>query len=150
MVFVEWRGKIVYPLDPDLSPDYDFDLRGIYSWGMFLIFFLGAVFYRHRAPAWHKRFMVFAAFVLLLAAQGRMGWLPRFHPRFWADLLYLDAYLLLPMLAYDFLTAKRPHPATIVGASVLVGAQGILMLVWGATWWRHLAYVFTVTLRSYF
>ena len=150
MVFVEWRGKIVYPLDPDLSPYYDLDLRGMYTWAMFLIYFLGAAYCRRRAPAWHKRFMVFAALMVLLPAQMRIDWLPRFPPRFWADLIYLDACLLLPLLAYDYSSAKRPHRATIVGASVLLGAQGILVFAWGTPWWRHLAYAFTVTLRSCF
>jgi hypothetical protein len=150
MVFVEWRGKIVYPLDPDLSPEYDLDLRGMYTWAMFFIFFLGAVYFRQRAPAWHKRFMVFAAFMVLLPAQMRIDWLPRFQPRFWTDLLYLDLCVLLPLLIYDFSTTRRPHPATMIGAGVLLGAQGILLFTWGTPWWRHLAYVFTVTLRSYF
>jgi hypothetical protein len=150
MVFVEFRGKIVYPLDPDLSPEYDFDLRGIYIWATFLIFFLGAVYQRRRSPAWHKRFMVFAAFMVLQPAEMRIGWLPRFSFHFLADMLYLDVCLLVPLLAYDYASARRMHPATIVASSVLLGSQGALLLVWGSPAWRHLAYGFTVALRSFF
>jgi hypothetical protein len=150
MVFVELRRKVVYPLEPDLSQEYDYDLPGIYIWSTFLIFFLSAVYQRHRLPAWHKRFMVFAALIVVQAAEMRITWLPRFAPDYWTDAIYLDICLLLPLLAYDYSLARRLHPATIAASSVLLGAQAILLLLWGSLWWRHLAYSFTVTLRSIF
>jgi len=150
MVFVEFRGKIVYPLDADFSQEFDFDLRGIYIWSTFLIFFLGAVYQRRRSPAWHKRFIVFAAFMVLQPAEMRIAWLPRLSFHFLADMLYLDVCLLVPLLAYDYASARRPHPATILASTVLLGSQGALLLVWGSPAWRHLAYGFTVALRSHF
>ena len=59
-------------------------------------------------------------------------------------------YLLVPLVAYDYFSAKRLHPATIAASCMLLGAQGVVLLVWGNPGWRHLAYSFTVALRSSF
>ena len=150
MVAVEIRRKVVYPLDPDLSKNYDDDLASIYVLATFLAYFIGAIYQRRRSPAWHKRFMVFAAFVAVQAAEQRNLWLPRFAPGYWTDAIYLDLCLLLPLVAYDYLSAKRLHPATIAASSILIGAQGVLLLLWGSSGWRHFAYSFTVELRSIF
>jgi hypothetical protein len=149
MVFVELRRKVVYPLAPDLSSDYDFDLPGIYVWSMFLLYFVVAIRLRRQRPDWHKRFMVFAALVALQAAEMRIAWLPRFAPDYWTDVIYLDVFLLLPLLAYDFVTGRRLHPATATATAVLLTAQATVILLWGSSEWRHLAYVFTVGFRSY-
>jgi hypothetical protein len=150
MVLVEMRRKVVSPLDPDLSPAYDLDLPGIYVYTMFLVFFIGAIYQRRRRPAWHKRFMLFAAFLALQAAEQRITWLPRFAPGYWTDAIYLDVCLLVPLVAYDYFSAKRLHPATIAASCMLLGAQGVVLLVWENSGWRHLAYSFTVALRSMF
>ena len=150
MVLVEMRRKVVYPLDPDLSKAFDWDLPGIYVYTTFLVFFVGAIYQRRRLPAWHKRFMAFATFVALQAAEQRNLWLPRFAPDYWTDAIHLDAFLLVPIIAYDYISAKRLHPATIAASCVLLGAQGILLAVWGNLAWRHFAYSFTVALRSFF
>ena len=150
MVLVELRRKLVYPPDPDLSNAYDSDLPGIYVYTMFLIFLIGAIYQRRRWPAWHKRFMLFTTFVALQAAEQRISWLPRFAPGYWTDVIYLDVFLLVPLVAYDYFSAKRLHPATIAASCMLLGAQGVVLLVWGNPGWRHLAYSFTVALRSIF
>ena len=150
MVLVEMRRKVVYPLDPDFSKAYDLDLPGIYVYATFLIFFIGAIYQRRRWPAWHKRFMTFATFVAVQAAEQRIPWLPRFAPDYWTDAIYLDICLLVPLIAYDYFSAKRLHPATIAASCVLLGTQGALLIVWGNSGWRHFAYSFTVALRSSF
>jgi hypothetical protein len=150
MVLVEMRSKVVHPLNPDLSEIYDWDLPGIYVYTTFLIFLVGAIYQRRRRPAWHKRFMAFATFVAVQAAEQRNLWLPRFAPGYWTDAIYLDICLLVPLFAYDYFSAKRLHPATIAATGVLLGAQGVLLFVWGNPGWRHFAYSFTVALRSVF
>jgi hypothetical protein len=90
MVLVEMRGKVVHPLASDLSKAYDWDLPGIYVYTTFLIFLIGAIYQRRRWPAWHKRFMAFATFVAVQAAEQRNSWLPRFAPGYWTDVFYLD------------------------------------------------------------
>lgn len=150
MVLVEMRRKVVHPLDPDLSQAYDLDLPGIYVYTMFLVFFICAIYQRRRWPAWHKRFMTFATFVALQAAEQRIVWLPRFAPGYWTDVIYLDVCLLVPLFAYDYYSAKRLHPATMAAACMLLGAQAVVLLVWENPGWRHFAYSFTVALRSIF
>jgi hypothetical protein len=150
MVLVEMRAKVVYPPDPDFSKAYDWALPGIYVYTTFLVFFIGAIYQRHRWPAWHKRFMAFATFVALQAAEQRNLWLPRFAPGYWTDAIYLDVCLLVPLVAYDYVLAKRVHPATIAASCILLGAQGVLLVVWGHPGWRHFAYSFTLALRSMF
>jgi hypothetical protein len=150
MVLVEMRRKIVYPLDPDLSKAYDSDLPGIYVYTTFLVFLIGAIYQRRQWPAWHKRFMAFATLVAVQAPEQRILWLPRFAPDYWTDAIYLDICLLIPLIAYDYFSARRLHPATITASCVLLGAQGILLFVWGNPGWRHFAYNFSVALRSIF
>ncbi len=150
MVLVELRRKVVHPLDPDFSEMYDWDLPGIYVYTTFLVFLVGAIYQRRRWPAWHKRFMAFATFVAVQAAEQRNLWLPRFAPGYWTDAIYLDICLLVPLIAYDYCSDKRVHPATISASCVLLGAQGVLLAVWGHPGWRHIAYCFTVALRSAF
>lgn len=150
MVMAELRGKVVHPLDPDYSNVYDWDLPGIYVYTTFLVFFLSAIYQRRRKPAWHKRYMAFAAIVAVQAAEQRNLWLPRFAPGYWTDVIYLDLLLLVPVLVYDYSSAKRLHPATITASCILLGAQGILLAVWGNPGWRHFAYNLTVALRSMF
>jgi hypothetical protein len=101
-----------------------------------------------RRPAWHKRFMLFATFLALQAVEQRITWLPRFAPGYWTDAIYLDVCLLVPLFAYDYYSAKRLHPATIAASCMLLGAQGVVLLVWENPGWRHFAYSFTVWLRS--
>lgn len=150
MVLVEMRRKLVHPLDPDFSSAYDWDLPGIYVYTTFLVFFIGAIYQRRRWPAWHKRFMAFATFVAVQAAEQRNLWLPRFAPGYWTDAIYLDICLLVPLIAYDYVQAKRLHPATIAASGILLGAQGVVLIVWGHPGWHHFAYSFTVALRSLF
>jgi hypothetical protein len=125
-------------------------LPGIYIWSTFLFYFACAIYQRRRWPDWHKRFMVFAALVVVQAAEMRIPWLPLFAPGYWNDAIYLDACLLIPLIAYDYVSAKRLHPATLVATGVLLSAQGMLLWLWGSPGWRHFAYGFTVALRSHF
>jgi len=46
---------------------------------------LGAIYQRRHRPTWHKRFMLFATFLALQAAEQRITWLPRFAPGYWTD-----------------------------------------------------------------
>ena len=83
---------------------------------VFPIFFIAAVLYRNR-PEIHKRLMVVATTVLLIAAIGRMQFLGRPVP--------LHLFLLvwfLPIFAamtYDYLTKRLIHPVYVIGLASL-------------------------------
>lgn len=137
MIFVEFRAIIVHPLPPDLA-GYDWNLPGPYTYLTFPIFLVWAVHERRR-PASHKRLMIFALFLSLLAAFQRYLWIPddRGYAPFFAA---LDLCLLVPLVGYDLYTLKgRLHPATVRGSVVLTASQALLLGLWGTDLWRNFA-----------
>ncbi len=147
MVVVEMRGMIVYPIS-SLS-DYDQLLPGVYIYSLFPAY-LTAATYMRKLPAWHKRLMVFTIFLALQAAVQRMHWLPFTATAYWKPALYLDAFLLIPMLIYDLLSIKRMHPATIAGTALLLFAQTTISLAWGTLGWHTFAIHYRQILLSIF
>jgi hypothetical protein len=138
MIFVEFRALVVHPLPKDVS-NYDWNLPGPLVYLTFPIYLAWAVHERRR-PAWHKRLMIFALFLPLLAAIQRYLWIS-------ADYGYgpfaalLDVSLLVPLLSYDLITLKgRLHPATIRATVLLIGGQALLLLLWGSALWRSFAF----------
>lgn len=138
MVFVEFRALAVHPLPKDPS-DYDWNLPGPLVYLTFPIYLAWAVHERRR-PSWHKRLMIFALFLPLLAAIQRYLWIPVDYG-YWPFAAALDISLLVPLLSYDLITLKgRLHPATIRGSILLIGAQALLFLLWGTALWRGVAF----------
>ncbi len=85
---------------------------------MFSGFFAAAVWFR-RKPQLHKRLMVVAATTLLVAAVGRMSFLPAPPARAFASLTIWATPLLLAM-AYDLRTRHLVHPIYLVGLAAMV------------------------------
>jgi hypothetical protein len=89
-----------------------------------------AVYYRRR-PEIHKRLMLIATLAVLPAAFAR--WPFAFAQR--QDLLVafgLADIGVVIILAYDFSTRRRLHPATVLGGLLLVGSHPLRMII-GAT-----------------
>ena len=138
MIFVEFRALITHPLPKDVS-GYDWNLPGPLVYLTFPIYLAWPVHERGR-PAWHKRLMTFALFLPLLAAIQRYLWISADYGcgPFAAA---LDISLLVPLVSYDLITLKgRLHPATIRATNLLIGAQALLLLLWGTALWRGLAF----------
>ncbi len=149
MVFVAVRGLLAHPLPVDPS-GYDELLQDVYTDTAFIVLLLWAA-YERRRPAWHKRLMVIALFVTLLAPIERIEWLPQLGNGFiWASVLWLDLFLVIPLFVYDGVSVKRPHPATLQGLAMLFAAQAIMWIAWGTTLWRHFAFDAAHALRSAF
>lgn len=146
MVFVEFRGIIVYPV-PTVPRDYDWNLPGPYIYLTFPVYLTWA-YYERRRPAWHKRLMTFALFLTLLAAAQRYPWIS--HKHGYSPLAAtIDAALLIPLAVYDLRALKgRLHPATLRGSALLLGSQGILLMLWGTTLWRNFAALVTHALHG--
>jgi hypothetical protein len=137
MIFVEARVLVAHPIPQDVG-DYDWMLPGPYVYLAFGILLAWAVHERRR-PAWHKRLMTFALFLALQAAIQRFLWIPITYG-YWPFALALDVALLVPTVSYDLSTLKgRLHPATIRGALLLIGAQALLLTLWGTDLWRGFA-----------
>jgi hypothetical protein len=137
MIFVEFRALIVHPL-PQNVREYDWNLPGPLVYLTFPIYLAWAVHERRR-PAWHKRLMIFALFLPLLAAIQRYLWIPIDYG-YWPFAAALNISLLVPLMSYDLITFKgRLHPATIRATILLSGAQALLFLLWGTAPWRGFA-----------
>jgi hypothetical protein len=92
---------------------------------LFALFFLGGILVRKNAPA-HKRLLLLATLVLLLAAIGRIQWLPGISHGPPVFFIYLDT-LLIPLFVYDLLTVGRIHKISWLGSACLVAAQLIVL-----------------------
>lgn len=136
MIFVEFRSFVAHPLPTDMA-EYDWDLPGPFIYLIFAMFLAWAVHERSR-PQWHKRLMTFALFVSLEAAMQRFTWIP-VDRGFGPFALALDLSLLVPLAAYDLRTLRGLHPATIIGAALLLSAEAVLFLLWGTAAWRDFA-----------
>jgi len=83
---------------------------------VFPIFFTAAVIYRNK-PELHKRLMVVASTVLLIAAIGRMHFLGRPVP---LHLFLLVWFLpIFAAMAYDYLKKRTIHPVYVIGLAAL-------------------------------
>jgi hypothetical protein len=146
MVFVEFRALVAHPLPANVS-DYDWNLPGPLVYLTFPIFLAWAVHERRR-PAWHKRLMIFALFLPLLAAIQRYLWIPIDYG-YAPFAAFLDVALLTPLAGYDLYTLKgRLHPATVRGTILLLVSQALLFALWGTTAWRQFASVVAHTVHG--
>ena len=113
---------------------------------VFPVFVAGAVLARAQA-GWHKRLMTFATLVLIQSALDRMQWLPdEGLPMFWHYGLRLYV-LMVPLFAFDLVTLRRIHPATLVGSAVVVAMHGVVSFFWEHEGWNRLARSFWILLR---
>lgn len=72
----------------------------------------GAMLLRHK-PDYHKRWVILGSLGLIGAAIGRI-------PEISAFSLYIFLGLIASVAAYDFASRRTLHPATVMGASVLL------------------------------
>lgn len=108
---------------------------------LFTPLFGAAVYYRRR-PELHKRLMIVATTSLLIAAVGRIQFLPR------NVLLFLFVWLspILLAMSYDFLKRRIVHPAYLVGIVALTARARVSPRVRGTEAWGDL----TVWLSTFF
>jgi hypothetical protein len=72
----------------------------------------GAMLLRHK-PDYHKRWIILGSLGLIGAAIGRV-------PEISAFLLYIYLGLIISVAAYDMASRRAVHPATLIGAAVLL------------------------------
>jgi len=119
-----------YPLDENIF----YSLPQLYIIIVFGVLMTVAIA-RRRNSALHKRFVVIATLSLLQAAVDRFSWLPAQGPGYWPQVMCLDV-LLLPLVAYDWVSLGRVHRATMIGAGILLFAQSGVALLWPSQWWH--------------
>jgi len=149
IVFVAFRGMVVHPLPTEWS-GYDEMLQDVYVYITFITLLLWA-FHERRRPAWHKRLMAIATFVILMAPIERMEWLPELGIGYiFASVVWLNLCLVIPLVAYDIASIARPHPATVRGLILMFSAQATMILAWGTAPWRNFAFVIAHAVRAAF
>ena len=86
----------------------------------FTCFLLTALYFRRRSEI-HKRLMLFASLSIMLPALGRISRWPVFSSIGEIQFALSGILLLLGTLfVHDFMTRRRPHVATVVGASCYI------------------------------
>lgn len=102
----------------------------------FLALFAAALATR-RAPAWHRRLMTVAMVIILQGALDRMAWLPSLPlPDFWGSGARLFA-LAAPLVAFDVVTLRRLHPATLVGLASIALFVALVSVGQASAAWRE-------------
>ena len=105
---------------------------------VFTSFFVAAIVYRHHRHL-HERLIIVAATTLLIAAVGRMTFLPRSAARLPLFLVVWLSPIVLAVL-YDWRKQRRVHPVYLVGLAALTVRILVTPLVGTATW-RSIAQV---------
>jgi hypothetical protein len=120
-----------YPLNENIF----YSLPQLYVIAVFGTLFTAAIVMRRNSP-WHKRFMVIATISLLQAGVDRYSWLPEQGPGYWPQVACLDVLLVL-LVAFDFISFKRIHRATLVGGGFLIACQSAVAFLWPTAWWHQ-------------
>jgi hypothetical protein len=108
--------------------------------GDMLVFALlvGAGFYYRRRPDVHKRLMMLATIAILPAAVARLpfAFIQEFGP---LAFFGLPDLFVLGLLAYDLLTRRRPHRATVLGGLLLIASHPLRLFVGNTQAWLSFA-----------
>lgn len=125
-----WR-RTPSPIDPgDLFADAAISV-------LFAILVYRAILLRAQ-PADHKRLMLLATAALVLPALGR--WPFAFmHANPPVAIFCLYAAAPLALLAWDFISLRKVHRATLFGLALLVIAITAMFLAPSTVWWRQIA-----------
>ena len=96
-------------------------------------------------PDYHKRYMLLATAMLLDAAVARIpiGFIET--NALIASVIGADLFI-VAMMAYDFATKRRVHPATLWSALIIVGVQVGRIWLGGTQIWHDFAIWVTRTL----
>jgi hypothetical protein len=95
--------------------------------------------------------MAIATFVALLAPIERVEWLPEMGlGGIRASVVWLNVFLIVPLIMYDVVSAKRLHPATLLGLPLMLSARAAAGLAWGTPTWRNFAFAASHAVRAAF
>jgi hypothetical protein len=130
------RARFV-ELPPGLPPPLAFLTIPL---GDLLVFgtLFGAAYAWRRRPALHKRLMLLATIAILPAAVARLpfDFIQRVGPLAFFGLADL---LVLVCAAFDLLTDRRVHPATLWGGALLVASHPLRLMAGTTSWWLTFA-----------
>lgn len=106
---------------------------------LFPLFLLIGLRARGRNAGLHKRMMILATAIPLVAGIDRITWLPTTNP---ASPLSSDLYILLalsPMFLWDVLRNKSVHPAYLFWFGCALPFTLAVYALWNTEWWQGMA-----------
>jgi hypothetical protein len=123
------------------EPDGQFDILFIQLQGIvvFGLFFTWGMRVRKDNPGAHKRLLFLATMVVLQAAVDRIRFLPGLQLALFIRFIYLDM-LLVPLFIYDWISLKRIHKASWLGALLICMVQIGIVFGWGSPVWHRFWY----------
>jgi hypothetical protein len=121
---------------PALQPSMTFLATPLFDMVVFPIL-VGTALGQRRVPQTHKRLMLIAMIAILSPATGRIHW-PAALMGPVSDFVIPDLFL-LPLIAWDLITRRRLHPATIFGGLLLIGSQVVRTVISGTDAWLQFA-----------
>jgi hypothetical protein len=98
---------------------------------------VGAGLYWRKTPAIHKRLMLLSTIAILTAAIARLPYVLPLGPLVFFGLTDI---LVVVMIAYDWFTRGRVHPATLWGGLFLVASQPLRLVVSSTDIWLNVAH----------
>jgi hypothetical protein len=135
MITASTRARLAYhfPMEDDV---WDILLVELYASSLFALFLGWGILVRKNAAA-HKRLLLLATIIIMTAAVDRIRFLPGVSSMM--RFVYLDI-LLIPLFIYDFVTIKRIHKITLIGAACIIAFQISITLSWGTPRWHKFAF----------
>ncbi|MET0249631.1 MAG: hypothetical protein ABW164_07870 [Sphingobium sp.] len=97
----------------------------------FILLMTGAVWLRRRVE-WHKRLMLFAMIAIIGPAFGRILPMPLLGDMGGLAVLAGQMLFVLPIIVHDLVRGRRLHPATMLGACVML-VEGLAVPLLAAT-----------------
>ena len=142
---VVWVTMVVVTLSalirnnpPELSGEFNTFALTLAAIVLFGWFFTWGIRSRKNAAV-HKRLVFFAMLPLMSAGIDRIDFLPALQSAYFVRFIYLDL-LLIPLAVYDFVTVRRIHRITLLGAACMVVSQGIVVGAAASPAWHRFVY----------
>jgi len=138
MIIASVRAEIAAspPVDAQ-DGSWDILLINLFGIILFGLFFTWGILVRKKA-ANHKLLLYFATTVLIQAGIDRIRFLPGMSSG--VNFIYLDVFLIVPLLIYDYVTTKRIHKITKIGATIIVVVQIAMTIAWGTSAWHKFCF----------
>jgi hypothetical protein len=135
MITASVRGRLAYyfPVEDFI---WDILLVELYASSLFALFFTWGILVRKNAAA-HKRLLLLATIIIMTGAVDRIRFLPGVSSML--RFIYLDL-LLIPLVIYDFVSIKRIHKITIIGAACIIALQISITMAWGTPGWHKFVF----------
>lgn len=106
---------------------------------LFPLFILIGLRARATDPGLHKRMMLLATAIPLIAAVTRISWLPTTMPASTVSTEFYTLALVAPMFIWDVIRNRTVHKAYLIWLAVTIPCAVMVYLLWRSEWWHTVA-----------